>query len=113
MANRINPSSESEIPERHRLAAKFMNGIVEKCEEAKLRIRGHAIIEDGTGLPIGMTYAAYENGNYMVWFTDNGQYFLYALVNERFDLVFAIDATTDNMDELQKKLNELKSELEP
>jgi hypothetical protein len=88
MANRINPSSESDIPERHRLSAKFMNAIIEKCEESKLRIRGHSVIEDGIGLPIGMTFAAYENGNYMVWFTDAGKYFLYALVNERFENIF-------------------------
>jgi hypothetical protein len=100
MANRINPSSESDIPERHRLSAKFMNAIIEKCEESKLRIRGHSVIEDG-------------NGNYMVWFTDAGKYFLYALVNERFENIFCIDATTENMAELQKKLDELKEELEP
>lgn len=110
MANRINPS---DIPERHKLAAKLMGSIIEDCKENALRTRGHCIIEDGLGLPMGMTFAAYENGNYMVWFTDAGKYHLYALVNEKFDHIFSLDETAENMQELQKRLDDLRAELEP
>ena len=62
---------------------------------------------------MGMTYAAYENGNYMAWFTDEGRYHLYALVNENLRHVFSVEANEQNTAALQVKLDELKSELEP
>lgn len=86
---------------------------MQDCKENQLRVTGHNIIEDGLGLPMGMTFAAYENGNYMAWFTDAGKYHLYALVNENFQHIFSIDETTKNMQKLQEKLNELKEEIEP
>jgi hypothetical protein len=110
MANRINPR---DIPERHKLAAKLMGSIIADCKENKLRTRGNCIIEDGLGLPMGMTFAAYENGNYMVWFTDAGMYHLYALVNEKFQHVFSIADNEKNVKRLQVKLDQLKKQLEP
>lgn len=110
MANRINPS---DIPERHKLAANIMGSIIEDCVENQLRTRGNCIIEDGKGLPMGMTFAAYENGNYMVWFTDSGMFHLYALVNEKFQHIFSISDNEKNVKRLQKRLDELKKELEP
>lgn len=62
---------------------------------------------------MGVTYAGYENGNYMAWFADEGNYHLYALVNENFRHVFTVEATADNVSHLQEKLNELRAELEP
>ena len=89
-----------------------MEGLVKRCKDKATKIRGHAIIEDGIGLPMGMTFSAYENGNYMAWFTEEGQFHLYALVNEKLKHVFTVEATSENMEALQAKLDELKLELE-
>lgn len=101
------------IPNRHKLVSNLMRAVVAHCKTKATRIRGHTIIEDGLGAPMGMTFAAYENGNYMTWFIDDGKYSLYALVNEKMKHIFTVDATTENMKALQAKLDALKEDLEP